>query len=424
LHTFYRLPTKLFVLAFILSTIGVALGNNIVLAEDRDMLMDLSRGGTEMFNEVVPSIVQVFNGESSGSGYMIDREGHFITNAHVTGGYPTVEVAFYGDHENVRGNPNSRWMGTVISEDHALDLAVVRVEAPAEKFSPVRLGDSSVVLPGDQCATFGSPGGDPGWVDRSFENFEDSWLEFYNLNLGIVSEVNSFEEAFWTYRSNFFQDYTQRVGVRDYGSAVEYLLHVDAAINHGNSGGPCLNAYGEVIGTNTWGMGGENLGMSVPVNLIKDAATDIIQYGRVLRPWCGFSLHPSRMPQQELMRSWQNETYPGPIGTPFDTTPDELKVYHVNPYSPAYEAGLRDGDVILRIDGEQYENIFDIYSKVLHGEIGDTMIIEYERDSTVMPWLSVELDEKKTRFSGTDVFVGGAGSYVGDYTSYTSDLTY
>src|SRR3990172_7433620 len=221
LSIFYRIPTKLFFLAIISSLLIFTFTAAPSSAEERDPKMDLQVGAVDFFKEIAPSIVQVFTGGSGGSGYIIDREGHLITNYHVSGGGQYYELAFFGDEENSRAYAEGRWRGTTIAEDPALDLAVLKVEAPAEKFHPVRLGDSALMEAGDTVATFGSPGGDPGPVDYSEINWEDSWLEFYNLNLGVISEVLSFEESFWTFRSIGFLDAYDRAGIRDYGSAVE-----------------------------------------------------------------------------------------------------------------------------------------------------------------------------------------------------------
>jgi len=431
---FFGIPTTLAILLLLVGWLALSATSGPAVADERDPLMDLQRGGVDFFDEVAPSIIQIYNGgiqlgfgAGSGSGYVIDREGHAITNKHVADESPVLEVAFFGDETESREASNARWKAELIAEDAALDLAVIKIYAPAEKFRPVRLGDSALMKPGDAVATFGSPGGDPGWVDRSWIAMHDSWLEFYNLNLGVLAEVMSFEEAFWTYREVFAMNYVQyfsRVGPRDYGSAVEYLLRPDSAINSGNSGGPCMNAYGEAVGTNTWGFGGENMGFSVPVNLLKRSVTDILEYGRARRPWCGIALHPARVPQGELETAWSIEAIPytGTVG--FDTTPDQMKIYAVNPYSPAYEAGLREGDIVLRVNGKEYKNIFEVYSYFLARELEDEVVIEYERDGHGMPPAVVKMAEKQTRYFGTDIEVYGFGGWSTDVTRYSSDITY
>ncbi len=427
MRTFFKTPTKLVILALLAGWLIVASSAGPAAADEREPIMDLKHGAADFFVEIVPSIVQIMNGGifsgggSAGSGYVIDREGHAITNKHVSDEAPVLEVAFFGDEEQNRGYEEGRWKAELIAEDPALDLAVIKITAPPDRFHPVRLGDSALMQPGDTVCTFGSPGGDPGWVDRSWIAIHDSWLEFYNINLGIISEVLCFEEAYWTYWANTDRE---RAGTKDYGSAVEYLFHTDAAINQGNSGGPCINAYGEAVGTNTWGFGGENMGFSVPVNLLKRSVVDIIEYGRVRRPWCGIAMHPARAPAQSLQYLWEIGATPFTGTVWFDTTPEFMKIYTINPYSPAYEAGLREGDVVLRVDGKTYENVFDVYSYFLAREIGDELVIEFERDGHGMPPAFVTIDEKKTRYFGTAISAYAYHSWSMDITQYTSDMTY
>lgn len=427
MNHFFRTPTKMAALLIISAFIILTSASNPAVADERIPLMDLERGGANFFEEIVPSIVQIYMG-AAGSGYVIDREGHAITNHHVAGSVAVVEIAFYNSEQSLRIHEASRYRAVVIASDPALDLAIIKIDAPPEVFHPVRLGDSSIMKPGDTVATFGSPGGNAGTVDRSrIIAFEDSWLEFFNLNLGVITEVMNFEESFMWYRWMGPERGSGRSGYRDYGSAVEYTFHTDSAINGGNSGGPCLNVYGEAIGTNTWGFDTfENMGFSVPTNLLKRSAQDIIEYGRVRRPWCGFALHPERILKSEdnqyLMDTLNIMPNAGNLW--FDSTPDQLEIHTVNPYSPAFEAGLREGDVIKRIDGQVYENLFDVYSYILSKELGDEVVIEYERNRHGMPPAIVALEEKKTRFTGRDIRVDGWGPWTWEWTKYSSDLTY
>lgn len=422
---FFRTPTKIAALLIISAFIVITSATVPAVADEREPLMDLERGGATFFEEIVPSIIQIYVGNSFGSGYVIDREGHAITNWHVAGAVQVAEISFYNSEQSLRSHEASRYRAVVIASDPALDLAILKIDAPPEVFHPVRLGDSSLMKPGDTVATFGTPGGDAGLVDRSFSTaFEDSFLEFFNLNLGLLSEVMNFEEAFLFYRK---RAEIGRAGIRDYGSATEYLFHLDSAINRGNSGGPALNVYGEAIGTNTWGFDWlENMGFSVPTNLLKRSVRDIIEYGRVRRPWCGIALHPERAPNSESNR-YLGETLgilPNAGLLWFDSAPDQLKIYTVNPYAPAYEAGLREGDVIKRIDGQVYENIFDVYSYFLASELGDDVVIEFERNGHGMPPAIITLEEKKTRYFGREITAYAFGSWHYEWTEYSADLTY
>ena len=423
---FFGVSVKTLIFGMMILVISLTFSSEPTSAKEREPLMDLERGGIDFFKEISPSIVQVFMG-GGGSGYIIDREGHFITNYHVSGGGHAFEIAFFDDAEHSREFKEGRWKATLVGEDPALDLAVMRVEAPPAKFHPVRLGDSALMKPGDSVVTFGSPGGDTGRPELSGVAFQDNWLEFYNLNLGVIAEVLNFEEAF-LFASDRGGD---RAGVRDYGSALEYVFHTDSAINRGNSGGPCLNHFGEAVGTNTWGFWmdwwggeGENMGFSVPTNLLKKNVADIIEYGRVRRPWCGISLHPQISPQGEAINAIEMKAMPYNGMIPFDSTPDEMIIYLVNPYSPAYEAGLREGDIITEVNGAKYSNIFDIYKLILNCELGDELVFEFVRGNHGMPPAVVTIDEKRTRFHGRSISIWAGPWGAFDSTSYSSYVTY
>ena len=435
MNLFFRTPTKIAFLLILSGWFIISVSSLPLLSaqEQRQKpLLTVDKGGIEFYKEIGPGIVQVYNGGSfsrgmggGGSGYIIDREGHLITNRHVTTGETVFEIAFFGDQELNRSYSEGRFKGTLLAEDPTLDLAVLKVTAPPEKFHPVRLADSSKAKPGDYVATFGSPGGDQFPVNRSRIGFQENWLDFFTLNTGVVSEVLNFEEAFWVFQSLMGTDIGEKSGVRDYGSAVQYLFHVDSAINRGNSGGPVLTSYGEALGTNTWGGGGENIGFSVPVNLLKRSVTDIIEYGRPRHPWMGIALHPPN----KVLKQYLLPSYSDIVGAPenlrgFDAEPSELKIYTVNPYSPAYAAGLRDGDILLSIDGKVYRNLFEVYRYFLNAEIGQKVRVEYDRNGHGMPAAVVTLAEKRTRYFGNEVYVVGGGRRVGDLSWYTSDLTY
>ncbi len=433
-RTFYRTPTRVALLAIMAGWLIVSLSAGSAVAEEREPLMDLQRGGIDFFKEVVPSIAQVFTG-GAGSGYIIDREGHLITNYHVTRGNTMFEICFYGDHEETSQHQEGRWRAELVAEDPQLDLAVIRVDAPPDRFHPVRLGDSAIMRPGDACVTFGSPGGDPNFPERSYIGIQDDWLEFFNINLGVIAEIFNFEESFSFYW--FDERRSARTGSRDYGAAVQYLFHTDSAINRGNSGGPCLNAYGEAIGTNTWGTGGENMGFSVPVNLLKRSVTDIIEYGRVRRPWFGIALHPPNPGLTSVTAEMSIGIMDEPFGVFADIEPDVMEIYTVNPYAPAYEAGIREGDVLLKIDGREFVNIFDVYSYILDNEVGRDVLIEYERRGHGMPPVVVTLAEKQVRFDSIDINITNPQYLQFAYrvnpwqavlgysrTHYTAELTY
>ena len=432
---FFGTPTKLTVLFLLASWFLVSMTAVPTVAEEREPLMDLKNGGVDFFWEIVPSIVQIYNsglfstrgGGSSGSGYVIDREGHLITNYHVASSTTVYEIAFYGDHEEHRDTQGARWRGELVAADAALDLAIIKVFAPPDRFHPVRLGDSAIIQPGDTVVTFGSPGGQSGNAERSWIASMENWLEFYNINLGVMTQVLNFEESarfFWDLTWIDPADFYSRASTRDYGSACRYLFQTDSAINSGNSGGPCLNMFGEAIGTNTWGGRWENSGFSVPVNLLKESITDLLQYGRVRRPWCGISLHPRTSNMNEIYRNMDMGILDYRYGAWWESEPEELLIYVVNPYSPAYDTGIREGDILLSVDGMEFVNIYDVYTYFLLAEIGQEVVVEYERDGHGMPAAVITLDEKLTRYDGVSILAQGGGRWIGQDTRYTMHMTY
>ncbi|MCD6217041.1 trypsin-like peptidase domain-containing protein [bacterium] len=388
--------------------------------EDR-LLMDLQQGGAELFKEVSPSMIQIFNldyvswGGGAGSGYVIDKEGHAITNKHVVANSQIVEVAFFGDEDT-----GVRHKAIVIGEDPQLDLAIIKVVTDPKNLHPIKLADSDKVKIGDVVGTLGSPGGDAGNVDSGDRSFSSAnWLDFFNFNLGVVDEILDFEHA-WTFYSMGGGSGREAYG-QYYGSGVQYLFHVSSAINHGNSGGPCINANAEAIGTNTWGYGGlENVGFSVPTNFLKRSARDIIQYGRALTPWFGVLCHPSNIPYK-----WAY--FDSPLGITnewdlwFDVEVDYPVVQHVNPYSPAYKAGIREGDKILSIDNIHFSNVFELYKYFLNGRIGQKVTAMIERNGVGLAPITVELAEKKVRYDTIRVNTYSMKNYS---KPYQATLTY
>jgi serine protease Do len=358
---------------------------------------------------------------AAGSGYVIDKQGHAITNMHVTGHEQIVEIAFFGEEDT-----KERHKAIVVGEDPQLDLAIIKIDADPSLLHPIKLADSDKIQVGDVVATCGSPGGDVGTVDPS--NFQTSWLDYFNLNLGVVDEILNFQQSYQFYSMTRLFGQMENMG-QYYGSGVQYLFHVSASINHGNSGGPAINAYGEAIGTNTWGFGSlENVGYSVPTNFLKRSANNLIQYGRPITPWFGIVCHPPEPPYK-----WTN--YDAATGITnkwqmwFDVEVSKPEVLHVNPYSPAFKAGIRKGDRILSVDNMKFDNVFKLYSYILNGRIGQKMTVMIERNGTEYPPIIVELAEKKVRYDTTyiDTFsmAGPMYGYEDSYSKpYRVTLTY
>ncbi len=250
--------------------------------------------------------------EGSGSGCVLDLEGNILTNYHVVENADRLEVSL---------PDRSRFQARRIGVDPQNDLAVIRlIDAPREKLHPISFGDSDALKVGQKVLAIGNPLG--------LQN---------TLTVGIISSLGRRIQA-------------------GSGALVDNVIQTDAAINPGNSGGPLLNTAGEMIGINTSiftirGGGNIGIGFAVPSNTIRRVAADLIQHGRVLRPWFGvdgYSVFKELAYQLDL---------------PVDSG---ILVVNVYPGSSAEKAGIRGankriglfnqrisagGDIITEIDG-------------------------------------------------------------------------
>ncbi len=233
-----------------------------------------------------------------GSGFVIDKAGHIVTNFHVVEGAREVQVSFSG---------NDRIKARVVGIDPSTDLAVLQVGASARALTPLPLGDSDVVEVGDAVVAIGNPLG----LDRT-------------VTAGIVSAL-------------------QREIQSPNGYTIDHVIQTDAAINEGNSGGPLLDASGEVIGVNsqiaTRSGGNDGIGFAVPINTVREVVSQILQRGKVEHAWLGVEM----------------ETIDFQLAQTFRLPADSgVLIARVNPGGPADSAGLRGGGSSVVVDGQTY----------------------------------------------------------------------
>jgi S1-C subfamily serine protease len=188
--------------------------------------------------------------EALGSGFVIDKAGHVVTNYHVVQGAQQVHVSF---------SNNEQLAARVVGRDPSTDVAVLEVKAQSRALTPLELGNSNAVRVGDAVVAIGNPLGE----DRS-------------VTSGIVSA-------------------RQRRIVAPNGAPIDNVIQTDAALNHGNSGGPLLDAHGQVIGVNSQiqtasgSDGNIGIGFAIPINTVKDVAAQLIAKGIVEHPFVGIS---------------------------------------------------------------------------------------------------------------------------------------
>jgi S1-C subfamily serine protease len=266
-----------------------------------------------------------------GSGFVIDKSGTVLTNAHV------VDKA---DRVSVTLNDGSIFPGEVLGTDEVTDLAVVKINTKGVNLPVATLGDSDAVKVGDWAIAVGNPLG--------FDN---------TVTLGIISTLKRSSAA---------------VGIPD--KRLDFI-QTDAAINPGNSGGPLLNGKGEVIGINTAiradAMG---IGFAIPINKAKAIYAQLAKGEKVSHPFLGIQMIALT---PEIAR--ENNADPNAV-----LIVPEVKgvlVMRVMPNTPAEKAGIRKGDAIVQIDGEAVTTAEQLQNLVENSKIGQSLKLKLRRGS-------------------------------------------
>ena len=240
--------------------------------------------------------------QSLGSGFVVDKAGHVVTNYHVVQGARQIRVSF---------SNGASMKATVVGTDPSSDLAVLKIDASSRALTPLPLGDSDTTKVGDPVVAIGNPFG----LDRT-------------VTAGIVSAI-------------------QRAITAPNGYTIDHVIQTDAAINHGNSGGPLLNGRGDVIGVNSQIETGDNssssgnvgVGFAIPSNTVKAVIAQLIRRGHIDRAFIGIGAVPIT---RDLARVFRLPVARG------------LLVQSVQPGSGAAKAGLRPGTTQVVLAGESY----------------------------------------------------------------------
>ncbi len=309
-----------------------------------------------LYQQVLPGVVAIRTGQSLGSGFMFDSDGHVVTNQHVVEGASQVEVSFASGFKA---------FGTVIGADVDADIAVVKVDAPADQIHPLAIGDSSTLNVGEQVVAIGNPFGLNG-----------------TMTLGIISGLG---------RTQFAHADPDGGGM----FSTADIVQTDAAINPGNSGGPLFNLQGEVVGVNqsirtetfngaTGNAVNSGVGFSISINLVKRIVPYLIRDGRYEYPYLGIS--SDRDLSLEEIDALGLNTYTGAYVT------------NVSPGGPADQAGLRGGsqatninglqaggDIITAIDGQPIATFDQLLGYLTTNKSpGDTVVLTVLRDDQTL----------------------------------------
>lgn len=279
------------------------------------------------FGSQLPTEPQRRVERGAGSGFIISSDGRILTNAHVVEGADTVTVVL---------TDGRRYTGKVLGTDPVTDVAVIKIEA--NRLPTVTLGNSEQLKPGEWAIAIGNPLG----LDNT-------------VTTGIISATG---------RSS------SQVGVPD--KRVQFI-QTDAAINPGNSGGPLLNSRGQVIGMNTAIIGGaQGLGFAIPINTAQRISSQLIARGRVDHPYIGVQMVDLT---PELRQNINSDPNSG-----LTVNEDQgVLVMRVIPGSPAARAGLRAGDVIRGINGQQVTRSDAVQKAVENTQVGGQLQVDIRR---------------------------------------------
>ena len=283
--------------------------------------------------------------EGTGSGVIVDPNGYILTNNHVVDGADRLRVHLTGDPID------TDYEAKLIGVDIETDLAVIKIDAPG-KLAAAKIGNSDAVQVGDWAVAIGSP---------------------FGLEATVTAGIISAKERSLPDARQF-----------------QHFLQTDAAINPGNSGGPLLNIKGEVIGINTAIINSTNagVGFALPINTAATAYNQIIKSGKVVRGSIGVTLAQAK--------------------------PELLKVYgasqgafvqRVEPDSPAAEAGVKEGDVIVSLNGKPITKSDDLVSAVAETQVGTQAALGIIRDGKRTD-LSVRIGDRAQIYAKNPLIAG------------------
>lgn len=314
-------------------------------------LLQVETKTIEIYRKAVPSTVNVSNiklarnsfyGEveipqGAGSGFVYDDKGHIVTNFHVVQGGNTFVVTFHNDPK--------QYKATIVGTAPEKDIAVLKLTERPSKLSPITFGISKDLQVGQYSFAIGSPFG----LD-------------YTLTTGVISALGRKIDG---------------IG----GVKINDMIQTDAAINMGNSGGPLLDSSATLIGMNTviFSTSGSSagLGFAVPADTIKIIVPQIIQHGRVIRPGLGIGIVPDSMKRRIVGDD------------------KGIIVSYVDEKGSAAKAGIKGmtqdrygrtylGDIILSVDGQDVNNLDDIFQVLEMKKIGDEVMVKYRREGKIL----------------------------------------
>ena len=295
--------------------------------EDQEILDAYSHAVVSVVDAVGPAVVSIGvntagrRREGRGSGVVISSDGHVLTNSHVVHGSTAITVSL---------TDGRQFPASVLGDDPATDLALVRVDAPA--LPTARLGQSARVRVGQMVIAIGNPFG-----------FHST------VSAGVVSAIGR------SLRSTA-------------GRLIDNIIQTDVALNPGNSGGPLVDSRGRVVGINTaiFAMA-QGISFAVPIDTAAWVIPQLLARGRVVRAYLGFGGQSRRVDRRLARR----------LGLRGERA---IEVGSLEAESPAADAGLQSGDLLLAIDDHAVETVDDVHRVLTPDAIGRAMTIAFARD--------------------------------------------
>lgn len=304
-----------------------------------------------VFNQVKDSVVHITSRtrerdafmrltpvEGVGTGVIISADGYILTNNHVIGDPDELRVTL---------STGEDLEASIVGVDVNTDLGIIKIDPP-KTLTVAKLGDSDKIKPGQMAIAIGNP-----------------YRLDHTVTVGVISAVNRTLTVEGNYR-------------------IKGVIQTDAAINPGNSGGPLLNSHGEVIGINsaiiTTSRGFQGIGFSIPINIAKKIAGELIEKGKVVRPWLGLT---GMDLTKDIAESLDIGITKGVI---------LVDVLEGGPVDQAGLVGIESqflrsdfvlGDIIIEIGGEKTDSIDDLIDIKLKHEVGETVEIKYIRRGEV-----------------------------------------
>jgi len=336
---FLGVATVLFLLGIAFTSSSEVRGEGVALSFQETLIQASEKVAPAVVNIRIvqfsyDSFFRVVPRQGQGSGVIFSKEGYILTNEHVIHEAEEIKVVLPDGRE---------FEGELIGSDPSVDLAVVKIKAKGLPLA--KLGTSDELRPGEFCIAIGNPFG--------LQN---------TLTFGVISATG------------------RSIGPAP-GKLLENLIQTQAPINPGNSGGPLIDLEGEVIGINTAIIPyGQGIGFAIPINTAKEIIDELIEHGRVIRPWLGVStLCVTPQVKERFNLSVDSGCY----------------IINVAPKSPAEKGGIKEEDVIVKVNDQDVKTIEDLQRAIKTKKIGEeiTLLIfredKYER-------VKIKLEERPT----------------------------